>query len=460
MGIVLRGGNIVTSENTYNADVRIVEDKIVEIGLNIGSSDDEVVDVAGCYIMPGGIDTHTHFDLDNGATMTADSFATGTKAAIAGGTTTILDFATQTKGKSLADGLKEWHMKADNKSYSDYGFHMAITDWNDSVSDEMDDMINEGVSSFKMYMAYKNLKVSDNEIYEALKKSEEIGGIIGFHCENGEVIDDLIKEAREKGNLSPKYHPITRPALLEAEATSRLMKIAEVANSKVYVVHLSCREALDEVQRAKERGVDVVVESCPQYLLLNDSMYSAEGFEGAKYVMSPPLRDKSNNEILWRAISDGDIDTMGTDHCSFNFNGQKDIGKDDFSKIPNGGPGVEHRIKLLYTYGVCRGKISINKMVDVVSTKPAKVFGMYPRKGVIEVGSDADITVLDPNIKDVIKAENQVQNVDYTPYEDFEVDCSIKRVYLRGKEVVKDGKVTSKSPQGEYVKRRLAKGAK
>ncbi|MCR1955168.1 dihydropyrimidinase [Clostridioides mangenotii] len=460
MGIVLRGGKIVTNEKTYSSDVRIDGEKIVAIGSDIEVSGDEIVDVVGSYIIPGGIDTHTHFDLDNGATMTADSFATGTKAAIAGGTTTVLDFATQSKGESLTDGLKVWHMKADNKSYSDYGFHMAITDWNNSVRDEMDVMINEGVSSFKMYMAYKNLKVKDDVIYEALKKSEEIGGIIGFHCENGEVIDELIKEAKESGHLSPKYHPLTRPAILEAEATSRLMKIAEVAKSKVYVVHLSCKESLEEVKKAEARGVDVVVETCPQYLLLDEEQYFADGFEGAKYVMSPPLREKSNNDILWKAISNGDIDTIGTDHCSFNFKGQKDLGKDDFSKIPNGGPGVEHRIKLLYTYGVCRDKITINQLVDVVSTKPAKVFGMYPQKGAIEIGSDADITVINPNIKDVIKAENQVQNVDYTPYEDFEIDCAIIRVYLRGTEVVRDGKVISKSPTGQYVKRRQARGAK
>lgn len=454
MSLILKGGKIVSDKITYFSDIKVDGGKIVEIGGNLESDDCEIVDVSGSYIIPGGIDTHTHFDLDTGTTITADDFISGTKAAIAGGTTTILDFATQSKGKSLKEGLEEWHHKARNKAYCDYGFHMAITDWSDSVCDEMDEMIKQGVSSFKLYMAYKGtLQVDDSVIYKALEKSKNIGAIIGFHCENGDLVCELVDKNLKGNHISPQYHAASRPPMLEAEATSRLMKIAEITKSKVCVVHLSCKESLDEVLKAKERGVDVVVETCPQYLLLNEDKYKLEGFEGAKYVMSPPLRNVKNNDILWKALEQNQIDTIGTDHCSFNYKKQKELGIDDFSKIPNGAPGVEHRIGLLYTYGVSTNKISINRMVELLSTNPAKIYGLYPQKGTIEVGSDADLVVLNPNKTKVIKAENQVQNVDYTPYENYRLNCEIERVYLRGKEVSRNGKVIDNFPTGKYLKR-------
>ena len=454
MSLILKGGKIVSDKITYFSDIKVDGGKIVEIGGNIASKDCEIVDVSGSYIIPGGIDTHTHFDLDTGTTITADDFISGTKAAIAGGTTTILDFATQSKGKSLNAGLEEWHHKARNKAYCDYGFHMAITDWSDSVCDEMDEMIKQGVSSFKLYMAYKGtLQVDDSIIYKALEKSKNIGAIIGFHCENGDLVCELVDKNLKENHISPQYHATSRPPMLEAEATSRLMKIAELTKSKVCVVHLSCKESLDEVLKAKERGVDVVVETCPQYLLLNEDKYMLGGFEGAKYVMSPPLRNVKNNDILWKALAQNQIDTIGTDHCSFNYKKQKELGIDDFSKIPNGAPGVEHRVGLLYTYGVSTNKISINRMVELLSTNPAKIYGLYPQKGTIEVGSDADLVVLNPNKTKVIKAENQVQNVDYTPYENYRLNCEIERVYLRGKEVSRNGKIIDNFPTGKYLKR-------
>lgn len=454
MSLILKGGKIVSDKITYFSDIKVDSGKIVEIGENLESKDCEIVDVSGSYIIPGGIDTHTHFDLDTGTTITADDFISGTKAAIAGGTTTILDFATQSKGKSLKAGLEEWHHKARNKAYCDYGFHMAITDWSDSVCDEMDEMIKQGVSSFKLYMAYKGtLQVDDSIIYKALEKSKNIGAIIGFHCENGDLVCELVDKNLKENHISPQYHATSRPPMLEAEATSRLMKIAELTKSKVCVVHLSCKESLDEVLKAKERGVDVVVETCPQYLLLNEDKYKLGGFEGAKYVMSPPLRNVKNNDILWKALAQNQIDTIGTDHCSFNYKKQKELGIDDFSKIPNGAPGVEHRVGLLYTYGVSTNKISINRMVELLSTNPAKIYGLYPQKGTIEVGSDADLVVLNPNKTKVIKAENQVQNVDYTPYENYRLNCEIERVYLRGKEVSRNGKIIDNFPTGKYVKR-------
>lgn len=456
MGLILQGGTIVTDVKSYKADVRIENEKIAEIGSDLFKEGDEIVPINGCYLVPGGIDTHTHFDLDVGTTITADNFETGTKAAIVGGTTTILDFATQSKGNTLIDGLREWHDKSSGRCYSDYGFHMAITDWNDTTSKEMEDMINEGVTSFKMYMAYKDtLQVDDGIIFKALKRAKELGVLIGFHCENGDIINELINECKENNQLSPKYHQISRPVDLEVEATYRLMKIAKTANAPVYVVHLSSKAALEEVKKARLDGVKVYTETCPQYLLLDDKLYDLDGFESAKYVMSPPLRTKVDNEALWKALDEGDIDAIGTDHCSFNYKGQKDIGINDFSKIPNGGPGVEHRMGLLYTYGVKEGKISMNKFVELTSTKAAKLFGMYPQKGSIEVGSDADIVVIDPEMKNTISAEDQTQNTDYTPYEGYEVDCQFRHVFLRGIEIIKEGKLTVEHPTGKYIVRTI-----
>lgn len=456
MGLILQGGTIVTDIKSYKADVRIENEKIAEIGSDLFKEGDEIVPINGCYLVPGGIDTHTHFDLDVGTTITADNFETGTKAAIVGGTTTILDFATQSKGNTLNDGLREWHDKSSGRCYSDYGFHMAITDWNDTTSKEIEDMINEGVTSFKMYMAYKDtLQVDDGIIFKALKRAKELGVLIGFHCENGDIINELINECKENNQLSPKYHQISRPVDLEVEATYRLMKIAKTANAPVYVVHLSSKAALEEVKKARLDGVKVYTETCPQYLLLDDKLYDLDGFESAKYVMSPPLRKKVDNEALWKALEDGDIDAIGTDHCSFNYKGQKDIGVNDFSKIPNGGPGVEHRMGLLYTYGVKEGKISMNKFVELTSTKAAKLFGIYPQKGSIEVGSDADLVVIDPKIKNTISSENQTQNTDYTPYEGYEVDCQFRHVFLRGIEVIKEGKLTVEYPTGKYIVRTI-----
>lgn len=454
MGLILQGGTIVTDLKTYESDVKVVDGKIVEIGVDLPINGCEVVSIKGCHLVPGGIDTHTHFDLDVGTTITADDFESGTKAAIVGGTTTILDFATQSKGHSLNDGLEEWHNKAKGKCYSDYGFHMAITDWTDKTAKEMEDMKKEGVTSFKLYMAYKDtLQVDDSVIFRALKKAKDIGALIGFHCENGDIISELVKECIENNQISPKYHPISRPVDLEVEATSRLMKIAKASKAPVYVVHLSSKEALEEVKKAKLDGVKVFTETCPQYLFLNEELYDLDGFESAKYVMSPPLRTKLDNEYLWKALKLGDIDTIGTDHCSFNYKGQKDIGINDFSKIPNGGPGVENRMSLLYTHGAKEGKISLNKFVELTSTKAAKLFGMYPQKGTIEVGSDADLVVIDPNVKGIVNARNQTQNVDYTPYEGYEVYCQFKHVFLRGTEVVKDGKLTVDHPTGKYINR-------
>ena len=456
MGIVLKGGKVITAEKTYESDVRIEGKKIVSIGENLIQEGDKVVDVTGCYLLPGGIDPHTHMDLDVGSTVTADDFESGTKAAVMGGTTTLIDFATQDRGHSLKEALANWHKKAENKCYCDYGFHMAITEWNKSISEEMKDMVDSGVSSFKMYMAYKStLQVDDGAIYQALKRSNEVGGLLGFHCENGDVIDVLIKESIEKGNTSPKYHPLSRPVEIEREAIYRIVSLAELAKAPVYVVHLSSKAGLDVALEGRKRGVEVYLETCPQYLLLDDSCYGEDDdFNGAKYVMSPPLRKVEDENALWDGLRKGEVNTIATDHCSFNFEGQKELGLKDFSKIPNGGPGIEHRVPLIYTYGVCENKISLNQWVELTSTNAAKLFGMYPQKGTIEVGSDADILVYDPSFNGVIKAEDQTQNVDYTPYEGFEQKGRVKHVYLRGKVVVEDSKLVALKPEGTYIHRK------
>jgi len=456
MGIVLCGGTIVTAVDDYRADLRIEGEQVVAIGNDIRRPEDKVQEVDGCFLFPGGIDPHTHFDLPVGNTVTADDFSSGTKAAILGGTTTIIDFATQFKGETLSSALANWRAKAMGKCYADYGFHMAITDWNTDIPQEMDRLVQEaGISSFKLYMAYKNLlQVDDGVLLSALCQAKASGALICIHCENGDMIDELVKEALVQGHTAPRYHPLTRPAAAEQEATARAITLAGVAEAPAYIVHLTCSGALEEVVDGRRRGVEVYAETCPQYLLLDESYYQGDDFNGAKYVISPPLRPRENQEALWYGLRTGVLDTVATDHCSFNFKGQKELGCKDFSKIPNGMPGVENRMGLLYTYGVVPGRISINRFVDLTSTRPAKLFGLFPRKGTIAVGSDADIVVWDPGVTSVITAKEQHQRVDYTPYEGFKQTGKAVQVFLRGRQVVLDGKPLDENPGGIYLFRK------
>lgn len=453
MGTVLRGGTVVTADSWYLADVRLDGTVVSGIGQGLIQPGDNVIDVDGCYLLPGGIDPHTHFDLDAGSTKTADDFASGTQAAIAGGTTTIIDYATQARGESLQAALAEWHEKAAGKSYVDYGFHMGITDYNPAVAEEMAQLVASGVTSFKMYLAYKNLQVNDGVIFKVLRQSREIGALVGFHCENGDVIDTLVQAALDEGHTSPRYHALTRPAAAEAEATNRVLALAEMAEAPVYIVHLSCAGALEAVLRAKARGVKVYTETCPQYLLLDESCYQTEGFEAAKYVMSPPLRGINDQTALWHGVIAGLFDVIATDHCPFNYQGQKELGRQDFSKIPNGAPGVEHRLPLLYTYGVLTGKITLQQMVALTSTNAAKLFGLFPKKGTIAPGSDADIVVWNPDSSSVITAAAQTQRVDYTPYEGWRQRGKVEYVFLRGHEVFSGGKIRQ-TALGEYLRRK------
>ena len=455
MGIVITNGKIVSSKEILEEDIRIVGEKIVEIGLNISKAEDEIIDAKGSYIIPGAIDVHTHFDAD-ACGIVADSFYTGSKAAISGGTTTIIDFAEQEKGSTLKEALNQWSKKTKNNTYTDYGYHMTISDWNKETEKEMEDMVKEGITSFKMFLAYKDLQVDDKTIYEALKKSKELGALVSFHCENGDIIDKLREEAILNGDTAPIFHAETRPASLEREAISRLTSIAEIVDAPVYIVHLSSKDGFHEIERAKERGQKVFVETCPQYLLLNKDYYLPKGqdpFEGAKYVMSPPLRDSQSNEVLWNGISSGEIDVVATDHCAFNYKVQKELGIDDFTKIPNGAPGVENRFKLIYTYGVKENRINIQKLVEVLAENPAKIFGLYPKKGVIKEGSDADIVIFNPEYKSTIKAEEQIQNVDYNLYEGFPQYGQFEYIFLRGQVIVKDEEIINPNPIGKYQRR-------
>ena len=452
MQTLLKGGTVVTGAGQRRMDVLMDGEKILQVGRDLKTAD-RTVDVTGCFLFPGFIDAHTHFDLDVANTTTADDFFTGTRAALRGGTTTVIDFACPNKGESLHHGLDLWHRKADGNAFCDYGFHMTIDDWNESIRAELPDMFAQGISSFKMYLTYPAMMIGDRDIYWALKELRRLGGIAGFHCENAGVIDGMIAERKAAGELGPSSHPLTRPPYLEAEAVSRLLRIAQAADAPVVIVHLTNREALLEVDHARKRGQTVYVETCPQYLLLDESVYFNEDWSAAaRYVCAPPLRDKAEQEYLWKGLRRGAIQTVSTDHCSFTL-AQKDMGREDFTKIPGGLPGVETRGELIYSYGVARRKISAAQMCRALSENPARLYGLYPRKGVLRPGSDADIVVYDPGASHVIRAEDCVANVDYNPYEGFVTAGGIRQVWLRGQLAVEDGKVLEEAPAGRYMVR-------
>lgn len=455
MSILLKGGTVVSAYNRRQLDIRIDGEQIVEMGANLPVENSQIEDVTGCYVLPGFIDAHTHLELNNGkgSLSTADNFTTGSQAAVAKGTTTVIDMATPNKGGSLKDCLATWNQLAEGKSSCDYTYHMSMIEWKPTIAAEIQEMIAAGITSFKMYMAYDNLWITDAEIFEAMKEIKKVNGMLGVHCENGDLVDELIQSYVSQGKLTPHYHPLSRPAAVEAEAVARYLMIAEMADLSVNIVHLSTKRSLEAVERARQRGQSVYVETCPQYLLLDDHLYDAPNFEAAKYVCSPPLRKREDQQALWQGIKEGAINTISTDHCSFNFHGQKTVGKDDFSKIPNGMPGVETRPELIYTEGVAKGRITLEKMVALLSENIAKQFSMYPQKGVVQEGSDADLVVWDPRTTGVIAARTQLQNVDYTPYEGFETQGQARMVYLRGQKVAEAGQVILAN-QGKFVFRK------
>lgn len=442
---IIKNGALVTEEGLVYADMAIDGGKIAAIASALPTHDgDEVIDASGMMVFPGFIDGHTHFDMDSGVTVTADDFATGTRAAVAGGTTMVIDFATQNRGDTLAHGLEEWHRKADGRSSCHYAFHMAITDWNEHTRQELKDMFDAGVSSFKLYLAYDNLRLSDEAVYDILREMKRLGGLVGVHCENGDLVNAGIKRQKEQGQLSPAAHPAARPPVVEAEAVRRLLAISQLTGCTVNIVHLSSAAGLDEIRRARAQGLRVQVETCPQYMLLNEDCYHLAGFDSAKFVCSPPIRSEADRRAIVNAMLSGEIDTIATDHCSYTLK-QKAIGKEDFSKIPNGMPGVEHRPAVIFSHFVATGRMSAAEMSRLLATNPARQFGLYPRKGTLRVGSDADIVLWDPAATQTITAKAQLQNTDNTPYEGMTLTGRAKAVLLMGETVVEDGNVVKEN---------------
>jgi len=455
MKLLFKGGTIVSGEAAQKLDLLVEGETISALGENLTCPDAKIVDVHGKVLFPGFIDAHTHFDLDVCNTTTADNFDTGTRAAIRGGTTLVIDFACPNKGETLDYGLQLWHQKADGRSSCDYGFHMTIDDWNDEIKAEIPAMVAYGIPSFKMYMTYPAMMIGDQDMFCALQELGKYGCIAGVHCENSGVIDALIAQAKAADRLEPACHPVTRPNELEAEAVGSLLRMAQVANVPVIIVHLSTKEALEEVRIARARGQTVYVETCPHYLLLDDSRYSQpEYLESAKYICAPPLRKQADQEALWHGLSDGVIQTVATDHCSFTL-AQKEAGRDDFTKIPGGMPGVECRGILLWSEGVAKGRLTPEQMCRVLSENAARLYGAYPRKGALAVGSDADIVIIDPEARGMLTAEDQAANADYCPYEGWETSGVIEQVYLRGQLAVDHGEILI-GPAGTYIPRSIS----
>jgi dihydropyrimidinase len=457
MKILIENGQIVTAVDNYSADL-LIEDRTVSlIGKNLsGLIDgvDKVIDASGKLVIPGGVDPHTHMELPFGGTSTSDDFKTGTIAAAYGGTTTIIDFAVQYKGQSLIEAVDNWHAKAEGKTAIDYGFHLITTELEDRQIEEMHTLMDEGVTSFKLFMAYPGVfLVDDATIFRAMSAAGERGGLICMHAENGIVINELIKRALEKGHTAPKYHALTRPTGAEAEGVHRAIAIAEMAESAVYIVHLSCTDALNHVRQARDRGVPAFAETCPQYLFLSMDNYDEPGFDGAKYVLTPPLREKRNQAELWKGLKTDDLQVVSTDHCPFCMKEQKELGLGDFTKIPNGAPGVEHRVPLIYNGGVVENRISLNRFVELTSTAAAKMFGLFPKKGTIAVGSDADIVIFDPEKDQTISVKTHHMNVDYSAYEGKTIRGVVETVLSRGRVVIENGQYEGKAGDGRFLKR-------
>lgn len=452
---VIRGGTVVTAADTFVADIAIQGETVVAIGQDLPIEGREVLDASGCYVFPGGIDPHTHLDMPFGGTTTADNFETGTRAAAFGGTTSIIDFCLTTKGQPLQQAIATWHEKARGNAVIDYGFHLMVAETNEQVLQQLDDVVKEeGITSLKVFMAYKNVFQADDEtLFKTLIKAKELGALVQVHAENGDVIDYLTKQALAQGNTDPIYHALTRPPEAEGEATGRAAALAALADSQLYVVHVSCADAVARIAEAREKGWNVYGETCPQYLTLDISYLEKPDFEGAKYVWSPPLREKWNQDVLWNALKSGILQTVGSDQCSFNFANQKELGRGDFTKIPNGGPIIEDRFTIMYSEGVHKGRISLNQFVDMTSTKVAKLFGLYPRKGTIAVGGDADIVIFNPNATRTISAQTHHMNVDYNPFEGIEVHGEVRDVLSRGTFVIANKQFVGTKGAGQYLKR-------
>jgi len=458
MSILIKNGRIITATDDYVADIFIEGEAISAIGKNLNVTADEVIDATGKLVMPGGIDPHVHLDMPFMGTYSSDNYETGTRAALFGGTTTVIDFILQTQGKSLQSALQEWKGRSDNNAVGDYSFHMAVTDFNEETKKEIQHFIEvEGITSFKTFMAYKGaLMIDDRQMVGLMQEVKKHGGLINVHATNGDMIDFLIAKHKSEGKVAPLYHYLSQPEVTEAEASSRFADMADYTGCPGYIVHLTCEGALNAVRFATRRNQHVFVETCIQYLVLDASLYE-QNFEGAKWVMSPPLREKKDQETLWAGLNQGLVNVVATDHCPFMWE-QKLLGKDDFSKIPNGHPAIENRMELLFSEGVNKGRITLNKYVEVASTNAAKIFGMFPKKGTIAIGSDADIVLFDAKEKHTLSAKTHHMNVDYSGYEGWELTGKVKTVLLRGKVVIDNNECKVSKGYGQFIKRNKVDG--
>jgi dihydropyrimidinase len=455
MSVLIKGGRIVTAADDYVADVYVEDETVSLIGESLDMSADKVIDASGKYVLPGLVDPHTHLDMPFGGTVTIDDVESGQTAAAFGGTTCHVDFIIQPQGSTFADAFADWRSKANGKQLIDMGYHMAVTDLEEGGTlEELASLPDEGITSYKLFMAYKGaLMVDDETLFRTMEVASETGALVMVHAENGDVIDVLVKQALAAGNTDPIYHALTRPPEAEGEATNRAIQLAHLAGAPLYVVHVTCREAVEPIALAREKGWDVWGETCTQYFFTSLDDIAKPDFEGAKYVYSPPVRDKSNWEVLWNAVRNDDLSAISTDHCAFTWDGQKTLGKDDFSKIPNGGPGLENRLHMIHEFGVRSGRISLNRMVELLATNPAKLFGLYPKKGTVAVGSDADIVVFDPERKFTITAADQHSKTDYNLYEGTEVTGTPEVVLLRGNVLVEGDELAASPGIGQYVPR-------
>jgi dihydropyrimidinase len=455
MSILIKGGRIVTAADDYVADLFIEDETITLIGSSLDQAADRVIDATGKYVLPGGVDPHTHLDMPFGGTVTIDDVESGQTSAAFGGTTCHVDFIIQPRGATFAEALEEWRGKANGKQVIDMGYHMAVTDLKSGGTlEELASLPEQGITSYKLFMAYKGaLMVDDETLFRTMEVAAETGALVMVHAENGDAIDVLVKQALADGKTEPKYHALTRPPETEGEATNRAIQLARVAGAPLYVVHVSCAEAVDPIRTARDKGWDVWGETCTQYFFIDYTYLERPGFEGAKWVYTPPPRDKANQEVLWHAVRNDVLSAVSTDHCAFLWNGQKTLGEDDFSKIPNGGPGLENRLHMIHEFGVRAGRISINRMVELLSTNPAKLFGLYPRKGTIAVGSDADVVVFDPEKRHTIAAATHHSKSDYNLFEGTEVTGAPELVLLRGNVLVENGELVAEPGIGRFVAR-------
>jgi dihydropyrimidinase len=458
MGILIKNGEIITAASRHVGDIYCADGKILAIGqgLEKQTARDTVIDASGQMVFPGGVDAHVHMELPSMGTVSADDFETGTAAGVAGGTTSIIDFVTPERNQSLLEALS---MRAEvaKKAVSDYAFHMSVTWFSDRTREEMCTCVRgKGIPSFKVYMAYKStIGLDDADLISVMQAARDFGALVTVHAENGDAVVALQKLLVGQGKVAPRYHPLSRPSPVETDATSRAIRLGRLTGQSIYIVHLTCREALDAVAEARRRGQEVMAETCPQYLLLDDSVYDRPDFEGAAYVLSPPIRPRGNQDVLWAGIASGLIQTVATDHCPFNQEGQKSLGRDDFTKITNGAAGIENRLGLLYTYGVVENRIDIHRFVDVFATQPAKIFGLYPRKGAIAPGSDADLVIFDPHARSTISARTNHHRCDRSIFEGFVLKGQPSHVIVNGRVQYKDGKLDVERGAGRFLPRTI-----